>query len=314
MGNILVGTSSWADPQLVASGFYPPDIKTAEERLIYYAKQFPVVEIDSSYHFLPTRRNLTAWIEATPPGFAFNVKAFSLLSQHPATINSLPREIRDRAISALNKEGHLYIHNLSEELTKVIWERFVSAIEPLYLAGKLGAITLQFPPWFHPNSQNYEYIVQCKQKLSRYRLAIEFRTVGWLDNEHRETTLQLLRKNGLALVCVDEPQGFKSSLPPLAEATAAFAVISFHGRNRENWEIKDIMVNEKYKYFYREDELQEWIPKIRGLADITEQVMVIFKNKSQDFAVKNALRMIELLHEPAGIKPSQLRVQKVSSS
>ncbi len=298
MGKILVGTSSWADPELIESAFYPPGVNTPAERLGYYASQFPVVEMDSSYHFLPTRRNLSTWIAATPPGFVFEVKAFSLLSQHPTTIKALPRDIRDQARGALNKEGNLYIHNLSEELANGIWERFAAAVEPIYLAGKMGAITFQFPPWFHPVAQNFEYLQKCKEKLSRYRLAIEFRTGSWLNDEHRGKTLQILRENELALVGVDEPQGLKSSVPPIAEATAALAVIRFHGRNRENWERQDISVSEKFNYFYKEDELREWVPKIRHLADATEELFVIFKNKHEYFAVKNARQMMTLLEIP----------------
>ncbi len=43
---------------------------------------------------------------------------------------------------------------------------------------------------------------------------------------------------GQSLVCVDEPQGFQSSVPLLAEVTASLGVVRFHGRNRDNWEKK----------------------------------------------------------------------------
>jgi uncharacterized protein YecE (DUF72 family) len=303
MGRILVGLSSWADPELISSGFYPPEIKTSVERLSYYATKFPVVEMDSSYHFLPTRRNSTAWIEATPAGFLFEIKAFSLLTQHPAPLESLPRDMRDIAIDAVNKEGNLYLRNLPENLSQEIWSRFEASIQPFVSAAKLGAITFQFPPWFYPRPENYEYILECKEKLSRYRLAVEFRTGSWLSQEHRGQTLQLLRENGLALVCVDEPQGLKSSVPPLAEATASLSVVRFHGRNQENWERKSIPVTEKYNYYYNQDELTEWVPKIKSLSDNAGQVFVIFKNKHLDYALKNARQMIELLDKPASVEP-----------
>jgi uncharacterized protein YecE (DUF72 family) len=54
---VLVGTASWADKSLVDSGrFYPPDVTTPEARLRYYASQFPMVEVDSSYYAMPLRR------------------------------------------------------------------------------------------------------------------------------------------------------------------------------------------------------------------------------------------------------------------
>jgi uncharacterized protein YecE (DUF72 family) len=293
MGKILIGISSWSDPELIQSEFYPPEIKTPEERLRFYSANFSIAEIDSSYHYLPTQRNLETWIEATPPGFKFDVKAFSLLTGHPAHFGSLPRDMREDAANLVNKDDHL--HHLTKEMTDKLWERFDGSVLPLYSAGKLGLITFQFPPWFHPRPENYNYIAECKVRLSHYRLAVEFRTGSWLNSEHEEATLNLLRVNGLALVCVDEPQGFKTSIPPVAEATALFGVVRFHGRNRENWERSDITMSEKYNYLYKDEELKEWAGKIKQMVSVTEEVFVIFKNKHQDFSVKNARQMKELL-------------------
>ena len=90
MGRILIGTSSWTDPTLVKEGhFYPPQARTAEARLKYYATQFPLVEVDSTYYFPPSERNAVLWIERTPPGFTFNIKAYSLLTNHPTKLDSL---------------------------------------------------------------------------------------------------------------------------------------------------------------------------------------------------------------------------------
>ena len=83
MGEIRVGTASWTDKTLLESGWYPPGANTAEERLQHYAAHFPLVEVDSTYYFPPTEQNAKLWVERTPPRFTFNVKAFSLLTQHP---------------------------------------------------------------------------------------------------------------------------------------------------------------------------------------------------------------------------------------
>jgi uncharacterized protein YecE (DUF72 family) len=57
MTKILVGTSSWSDKSLIESGnFYPEDVKTPEARLKYYAAQFPIVEVDSSYYAIPSEK------------------------------------------------------------------------------------------------------------------------------------------------------------------------------------------------------------------------------------------------------------------
>jgi len=57
MSNILVGTSSWIDKTLIESGrFYPRSATTPEDRLRYYARQFPIVEIDGSSYGIPQKR------------------------------------------------------------------------------------------------------------------------------------------------------------------------------------------------------------------------------------------------------------------
>ncbi|HVC31255.1 MAG TPA: DUF72 domain-containing protein, partial [Steroidobacteraceae bacterium] len=85
-GKLLIGTASWTDKSLIDSGrFYPASAKTAEARLQYYASEFPLVEVDSSYYGMPSERNAVLWVERTPPGFTFDIKAYGALTQHPVT-------------------------------------------------------------------------------------------------------------------------------------------------------------------------------------------------------------------------------------
>ena len=56
-GSIRIGTASWTDPTMTASGvFYPTGADSAEERLQFYASRFPLVEVDATYYSLPVRR------------------------------------------------------------------------------------------------------------------------------------------------------------------------------------------------------------------------------------------------------------------
>lgn len=301
MGRILIGISAWADPELIQSGFYPAEAKTPRDRLSFYAGKYSIVEMDSSYHFLPSRRNLASWIEATTSDFVFDVKAFSLLTHHPTPLAALPRDIRQKTENIASKKGNLYLKNLPEDLISEIWERFSQSVLPLFQAGKMGVITFQFPPWFHPNPENYDYLSECKKKLPQYPLAVEFRTGSWLAEEHLEHTLQVLREQEISLVVVDEPQGLKSSVGAVAEVTKSPGIVRFHGRNRDNWERKDVQINEKYNYLYSENELKEWIPRIGLMAEKAREVFVIFKNKHLDYA-KNA-NQLRILLEKSNIKP-----------
>jgi hypothetical protein len=74
MSAILIGTASWTDKTLIASGrFYPSRCNTPEERLRYYASQFPLVEIDSSYYAMRKPEVAELWAKRTPPDFTFNI-------------------------------------------------------------------------------------------------------------------------------------------------------------------------------------------------------------------------------------------------
>jgi len=90
MGQIRVGTASWTDRTLIESGWYPPEADTPEKRLRFYARQFPLVEVDATYYALPAEQTAAAWAARTPAGFTFNVKAFSLFTQHPTRVAALP--------------------------------------------------------------------------------------------------------------------------------------------------------------------------------------------------------------------------------
>jgi len=294
MGRVLIGVSSWSEPELVHSGFYPVEVKTAEARLKYYASQFQVAEIDSSYHFFPTQHNLNLWLGNTPESFLFNLKAFSLFTQHPTPFSSFPKTIREKYAGQIRTRDNVYLHHLSQAALEELWAVFIRTVDIFQKAGKLGAVLFQFPPWFHPEPKNFDYISSCREKLARYRMAVEFRVSSWLEN-HFSETVEFLREHKITLVCVDEPQGFKSSMPAVAEVTSPLAIIRFHGSNKENWEDKSAVLTEKYNYLYSESELQEWIPRIRSMAERSEELHIIFKNKHADFPVRNAIQMKELL-------------------
>lgn len=120
---------------------------------------------------------------------------------------------------------------------------------------------------------------------------MEFRHNSWLNEKNRERTIEFLTDNKLPFVCVDEPQGFKSSVPPVIEATSDIAIIRFHGRNAAIWEKKGTTVQERFNYLYSDDELKEWVPKVRELAGKTRQLHILFNNNYEYKAVRNAGQM-----------------------
>ena len=295
MGDILIGTCSWTDPTLIESGrFYPAWARSAEARLQYYTSQFGLVEVDSSYYALPSERTGQLWVERTGEKFIFDVKAFRLFTQHPTPLTALPKDIKQALPLDVKQKATIYQRDMPPELISELWIRFERALLPLDSAGKLGVVLCQFPPWFYPGEQQRDYILSCRERLPQYRIAIEFRHSSWVNDQNRERTLSFLRDNDLSFVCVDEPQGFRSSIPPVVAATSDLALVRFHGRNREMWETKGISAAERFNYLYSQEELKEWVPRIKELASVTRQLHVLFNNCHRDKAVVNA-RQVRLM-------------------
>jgi uncharacterized protein YecE (DUF72 family) len=304
---ILVGNCSWTDPTLIASGgFYPAGVTSAEERLRYYASQFPIVEVDSTFYAPPSERNAQLWLERTPADFVFDVKAFALLTGHGTPPQRFPPELRGLLSPQTLGERNIYARDLSPEGQDRLWEIHRRALAPLHGAGKLGAVLFQFPPWFRAGRAGRDYLQRLRHELGPYPIAVEFRGGGWLsDDERIARTLAFLEAEGLAYVSVDEPQGFASSSPPVAAATAELAVVRLHGRNAATWEKHTGSASDRFNYLYDEAELREWLPRLSSLAERARTVHVLFNNNYRDYGIRNARQMATLLadrppHESRG--------------
>ena len=294
-GSVRVGTASWTDPTLIKSGWYPKGATSAEARLRHYASRFPLVEVDATYYYLPREDQAGLWVERTPPDFVFNVKAFSLLTGHPTRRKALPEELLEEVAPEHRDKQRFYASHLSPDGVAEVWRRFRDALLPLDSAGKLGAVLLQYPEWFTPRHSSREELRAVRDRLPGYQVCVEFRNATWMATDRdRERTLELLKELRLPLVCVDMPQGFRSSMPPVAEATAPeLAVVRFHGRDPKAWQQKT--VSERFRYHYQEQELQEWVPKVQHLAEGAREVHVLMNNCYSDYAVTNAQQFMDLL-------------------
>jgi uncharacterized protein YecE (DUF72 family) len=287
-----VGTASWTDPTLLAASYYPSTARSAEARLRYYAGHFNTVEVDSTYYALPSERNAALWAERTPADFRFCIKAFAWLTGHAAETRALPRTIR-----ALLPQSALQQPRLQPPATAVLnlsFEMFRTALAPLHDAGKLGCILLQFPPWFTARSSNEAYIDICRQELSEYHLAVEFRHRSWVEDRLSRTCTFLAERN-LSLVCMDAPVA--ASIPHLPYVTTCdVAYLRFHGRNRQAWFQRQQSAAQRFKYLYSDAELRQCAAAIRRLRG-AHTTYVIFNNCYADYGVRNAQSMRQLLEE-----------------
>jgi uncharacterized protein YecE (DUF72 family) len=295
-GRILVGSCSWADKTLIDSGWYPLSAKSPAERLRFYSEQFPIVEVDSTYYAIPQERNPEAWVERTPPDFVFDIKAYAPFTGHAAAVKALAKDLREKLPAAVQEKANFYYKDLPPEIGDEVWRRFNETLLPLDSAGKLGTVLFQFPPWFGPRTDNREMILEAKERLGQYTMAVEFRNAAWMAQERdRERTLKFLADNAIPYVCVDEPQGFKSSVPPVTAVTAPVALLRMHGHNNEMWNKRAKTAAERFDYLYSEDELREWVPRVRDLASDAREVHVLMNNCHRDYSVRNAREIGEML-------------------
>ena len=276
MGEIRIGTCSWADAAL-SKHWYPKGLAAAE-RLPYYAQHFDTVEVDSTYYRLPAEEMVRRWAERTPDDFVMHVKAFGLMTRHPVKLEALPPDLRKEAPT--DDKGR--VERPSREFRGEVFRRFLEALEPLRSAGKLGGILFQFPSYVVYKDRSLEYLEWAKGQLGDDEMLVEFRHVSWLDEEHRDETLRFLEELGATHVIVDSPriEGAKNVSPTVLALTGPTAYLRFHGRNADTWNKRGGSASERFDYLYSDEELQEWVGPLREVAEQAEQAYAFFNNNA----------------------------------
>lgn len=263
--SIQIGLGSWTDK--IYTGVLFPKGLPDKRRLGVYAEQFAHVEVNSTYYAVPRRQVVANWIQATPPGFVFEIKLPQAVSLNPQRAAQNSRLI----------------------------EPFLEGVRPLAEAGRLGAFLLVLAPTFGPDRYVLEELDPLAEKLQPHTLAVELRDSGWVDEVHRESTLAYFRRRGITLVGVDMPRIEHSRIMPALDdvTNPRLAYLRLHGRNPEWFEAKS--AEARHTYAYPPNELEELAARIRRHAEQAEVVRVVANNHAKDFAPKTALALRELL-------------------
>lgn len=254
---IRIGTSGYSYDDWVGP-FYPEGMDR-RAFLSYYAERFNCVEVNYTYYRMPAARTLAAMAAKTPAGFRFAIKA--------------------------NQE----MTHQREEADAELFEQFIAALQPLREHSKFGCVLAQFPYSFRLNQRNLDYLKRFRRLMQGVAVVIEFRNREWI----REEMFAFLREAGFGFCCVDQPR-LDGLVPPVAEATSDVGYVRFHGRNASKWWHHD-EAWERYNYLYSREELSEWVPKVRALAEQTEDTYVFFNNHYHAQAVQNAMEFADLL-------------------
>ena len=270
MGIIKIGTSGFSFPDWRGGVIYPKGLATKEE-LLYYQSElgFDTLELNATYYAIIAEKSAYAMEQKTGKGFEFVVKGFRGFTHDPFDDRlGDKRPSLDKVFSDL--------------------EKFKSSIKPFSEAGKLGAVLLQFPVFFHQNKENNEYIVNCRKAFGDIPVIIEFRNNAWANKE----TTDFLRTNSLGYCAVDEPK-LPRLMPFINEVTSDIGYFRLHGRN-PNWFNAPTSV--RYDYLYSEKELNEFVPEINRMAENSKKMYIFLNNCHAGSAVKNARQLKKLMN------------------
>jgi len=241
-------------------GIYYPEGLPSKSWLSYYAREFNSLELNSTYYALPGLATMESLAAKTGEGFLFSVKA--------------------------NQEM-THVRQSGEEASRA----FISMLQPLVTAGKLGCVLAQFPNSFGYNSGNRDYLQRLSDWLQGYPLVIEFRNSAWLNNE----THSWLKARDIGFCCVDEPE-LPRLMPPVAEVTGRTGYIRFHGRNAAKWWHHE-QAWERYDYTYSPGELEQWLPKIQIISTKAENTFIFANNHWRAQAVDTIRQVRSMLDQ-----------------
>lgn len=286
---ILTGTASWTDPTLLACGrFYPPEARSAEARLRFYASRYGMTEIDSSYYALPSAENAYLWAQRTPDDFVFNIKAFRLFTGHQTPLTALPADIQ-RELGGW-PEPIIYQDQMPADLSGELWRRYQLALEPLRMPGKLGAVHFQFPSWIRRDARGRARVADCARRMDEHLISVEFRHRSWFETAAATAdTLAFERELGVVHTIVDAPQGFDNTVPAVWENTHPdLTLLRLHGRNAAAWNVSGTASSGRFQYEYSEQELAELAERFSRLAAQSTQAHAVFNTNFEDQGMRNA--------------------------
>jgi uncharacterized protein YecE (DUF72 family) len=274
----------------------------AGERLAWYAQQFEMVEVNSSFYSVPDPRLVQRWVHSTPDDFVFDVKLHQLLSRHSTNLKLLPPALQKKAES--DAKGRV---KLTPKLEAAMIAEFRRPLEILRGNEKLGALLLQLSPGFSPRKHQLNELDDLLGGLGDYRIAIELRNRNWVERENLEPTLDFFRKHSATMVFVDAPaeKHFTIMPPKLNTITnPELAYLRLHGRDAHAYTTGKT-VAARFNYDYSDKEIDEVADRARALAKEAKQVHVIFNNNALDYAPHAAARMRKALGQMIRPMPRQ---------
>ena len=236
--NILIGSASWTDKTLIACGrFYPKECKSAEARLRYYAEQFPIVEVDSSYYGIPVAIECAVMGRSHARKLRVQCQSFPALHRPPDLAHRLAQG-HTAGAGAGHPPGPLLQGRTGGDPRRVVapLQRGTGALAPARQARRRAFPVRAVDA---AQSEGHAHVEECVTRMEGFLVAVEFRNKSWFDGANAAKTLAFERELGVVHTIVDGPQGFANSVPDVWEVTHPdLALVRLHGRNYETWNHK----------------------------------------------------------------------------
>jgi uncharacterized protein YecE (DUF72 family) len=269
---VRVGVAGWDYPDW-AGVVYP---KGAADRLAIVARYVDLIEINSTFYRPCAPRTAAGWVEriAALPRFVFTAKAHrSWTHEDPA---DLGREVR------LTLDG----------------------LAPLHVAGRLGALLVQFPQSFQRDEEALSRLSQIADLAAGWPLVVELRHRSWDD----EPTAAWLAERALGWCIVDQPRIGRSTIRLVPRLTSSVAYVRLHGRNARDWFREDAGRDARYDYLYAPDELAGVLTATAPVLERAAQAFVVQNNHFRGQALVNALELRHLIEQERPAAPADLVV------
>ena len=255
---IHVGPAGWSYEDWKGI-VYPTRMPRSLHPLTFLCQYFDAMEINSSFYYPANPKHAESWVKKVEanPAFLFTAKLWERFS-HQRT--SWPSETEVR--------------------------QFREGLQPLFDAGRLGAVLVQFPWSYRRTPENRQWLARIVETFPEYPLVVELRHETWNVPE----VYTGLAERGIAFCNIDQPL-FAHSIAPSAQVTAPVGYIRLHGRNYGNWFREEAGRDDRYDYLYSEEELKPWLEKLEGMRPLVNDLFVITNNHYRGQAVVNALEI-----------------------
>lgn len=272
--SIYFGLSSFKD--------HPYYSLTSTSSLYDYARNCDLIELDTTFYAIPSKRQVEKWQQQVPPSFLFSIKAYAAMTLH---------------------QPYTRFFKSKEEM----FQQFKENIMPLKKTNQLATVLFQFSPMFDFSIEHAWYLRFIRHALDDWPVAIELRHASWYERDHIKKSLQLFKDLKFRLVAVDEPQVSCHTVPFFIYPTSVDLYVRFHGRNKSGW-LSNKRELRTY-YDYSKEELQEIARKLKENKHQFEHIYCIFNNNSGHHAAKNLDELKEMMQvTPQKRHPKQLEL------